>query len=69
MSETSDSYRLPKRNPAVECIDPENIVIALPRRGGLTVSGGIRTVVAEAPAPGVAASEAIDEMEEPVLAD
>jgi hypothetical protein len=67
MSETSDTYQLPKRNAEVECIDPENIVIALPRRGGLTVSGGIRSVVAESTRP--TASARADEETEPVLAD
>ena len=65
MSDTATTDHNTRRNDSVECIDPENIVIALPRRSELSVSGGVRTVPFERRTP----TEAIDEDTEPVLAD
>jgi hypothetical protein len=52
-----------KRNQGIQCIDPEEIVIALPRRGAIAVSGGVRTL------DGVRVSETDLDDVEPVLAD
>lgn len=48
----------------IECIDPENIVIALPRRASMQVSGGIRTIQVGRPS-----ADEINGETEPVLAD
>ena len=68
MSDLAATTTHTKRNESVECIDPENIVIALPRsdRGNLTVSGGVRTLPAERPSVAI---DGINEDTEPVLAD
>ena len=64
MSESSNTATI-ERAHGIECIDPEAIVIALPRRSSLAVSGGVRTVAADRPM----ASDGINEETEPVLAD
>jgi hypothetical protein len=53
-----------KDSAADEVIDADAIVIALPRRGELTVSGGVRVVGPD----GVRQAGAVEE-QEPVLAD